>query len=392
MSISAFSGPVISFGQAPYADYNPETAPSLFINGTGILDPRPQFIYSPGQNMGSIAAGWLGTTRILTINAIPMTLSASIIASAATVVSGTAMTLQSTATDGRSATTTINRADTGVAASVIELDPPVAVTTASAASGSTTLTVSAMTTPGGHTYNRIAIGMVVSGTGITTGSTVVGFGTGGGGVGTYILSAPTTALISGGTITFRGAGTTNLAPFGQAGTVQLWNPSCMISRAVSITCNNSSGVGGAFLVRGFDVYGFPMTESITSAPGSALAVNGLKAFKYIYQVVPQFTDATYTYSVGTQDVIGLPIRSDFYQPGTDVDAAFMANSAAITSATGYTAAVVTTPSATTGDVRGTYALQTAANGTLRFVVTQSPSLANIASTTGLFGQTQYSDF
>lgn len=57
MSISAFSGPVISFGQAPYADYNPETAPSLFINGTGILDPRPQFIYSPGQNMGSIAAG-----------------------------------------------------------------------------------------------------------------------------------------------------------------------------------------------------------------------------------------------------------------------------------------------------------------------------------------------
>lgn len=392
MSITAFSGPVISFGQAPYADYNPEVGPSLFTNGTGILDPRQQFTYEPGQALGNITAGWLGTNRILTVNGIPMTLSATIIAAANNVVSGTPMTLQSTTTDGRSATTTINRADTGAAVSVIELDPPVAVATASASSGATTLNVTAMTAPGGHTYNRIAIGMVVSGTGIATGTTVVGFGTGGGGIGTYILSAATTAVISSGTITFRGAGTTNLAPFGQAGTIQLWNPSCMISRAVSVTCNNASGTGGVFTVRGFDVYGLPMTEALTSAPGSALTVNGKKAFKYIYSVTPGFTDATYTYSVGTQDVIGLPLRSDYFQPGTDVDVAFMANNAAITSTTGYTAADVATPTATTGDVRGTYALQTAANGTLRFVVTQSPCLANIASTTGLYGNTQYSDF
>jgi hypothetical protein len=319
-------------------------------------------------------------------------LSATIIAAAQHTTSGTPLTLASTSVDGLSTGVVISRADTGAAVTTLELDPPVAVATASAASGATTLSVTAMTAPGGHGYNRIAIGMQVSGTGIAANTTVVGFGTGGGGIGTYILSNVTTALISGGTITFKGAGTTNLAPFGAAGTVQLWNPSCMISRAVSVTCSSASGTGGAVVVRGFDVYGLPMTESITIAPGTATTANGKKAFKYIYSVTPAFTDATYNYSIGTQDVVGFPIRSDFFQPGTDVDVALMMNNAAITATTGYTAADITTPSATTGDVRGTYALQTASNGTLRYVVTQSPSLANIATASGLFGSTQYSDF
>ena len=62
MSISAVSGPVVSYGQAPYADYNPEAGPSLFYSGVGILDPRPQFTYEPGQAFGNITAGFLGTT------------------------------------------------------------------------------------------------------------------------------------------------------------------------------------------------------------------------------------------------------------------------------------------------------------------------------------------
>jgi len=43
-------------------------------------------------------------------------------------------------------------------------------------------------------------------------------------------------------------------------------------------------------------------------------------------------------------------------------------------------------------VRGTYALQTASNGTLRLIVTQSPNPAAMGVGTlgvGLFGQPQY---
>jgi len=50
------------------------------------------------------------------------------------------------------------------------------------------------------------------------------------------------------------------------------------------------------------------------------------------------------------------------------------------------------PTATTGDVRGTYALQTASNGTLRFVVNQSPPAAAFLTPGGVFGQPHFADF
>jgi hypothetical protein len=137
------------------------------------------------------------------------------------------------------------------------------------------------------------------------------------------------------------------------------------------------------------VYGFPMTETVTIAPASALTIAGLKAWKYISSITPGFTDATYTYSVGTNDVIGFPIRSDNFQSGVSFDVSLMMNNAAITATTGYIAAVKTTATATTGDVRGTYALQTSANGTLAFSVKQDPLVPNINSAVGLYGVSQY---
>lgn len=393
MSISAFSGPVVSYGQAPFADNNPEAGPSLFYSGAGILDPRPSFSYEPGQNFGNITAGFLGTTRIQSVNAIPFTATNNLIAAAATVVSGTAMTLASATANGIAVGVSITRADTGqLVTGLREIDPPVAQCTATIAAGSTTMTVTALAAPGGACYNTLYVGMVLSGTSIVTGTTITSFVTGGGGVGTYTISTPPTAAISGGTITARGAGTSNLIPYGSAGTIQLWNPACLLSRALVVTCNNASGVGGTFTINGYDCYGFAMTEQITITPGSALTANGKKAFKYIASVTPGFTDATYTYAIGTQDVVGFSIRSDTFQAGMDSDVSIMFNNAAITSATGYTAAVLTTPTATTGDVRGTYALQTSSNGTLRLGFTSSPTLANIGSVVGLFGQPQYTAF
>ena len=150
------------------------------------------------------------------------------------------------------------------------------------------------------------------------------------------------------------------------------------------------GANITFTVSGYDIYGYPMTNAITVTSGSTsgTTVNGTKAFKYITSVTPSVTDTTTSYSVGTTDIFGLPLRSDYFgdalivYPGTGA-------TNVVTSVTGYTAAVTTTATSTTGDVRGTYALQTASStGTNRLIVRQSPALYNIGSATGLFGVTQ----
>ena len=51
MADTAFSGPLIVFGQNPTqpSDYNPDLGSSLFYAGGGILDPRQPFTYLPGE-------------------------------------------------------------------------------------------------------------------------------------------------------------------------------------------------------------------------------------------------------------------------------------------------------------------------------------------------------
>jgi hypothetical protein len=304
MSITAYSGPLVVFGQAPSYDYNPEAGPSLFYGGMGILDPRSAYTYEPGQDFGNVTAGFLGVNHIITINYAPATKAAAGIAALANVTSGTAMTLVSS-----------------------------------------------------------------SGSGVTVGVSTINAATG----------QTVTGLLA------LGGGAAQRVSFGSSGTVQLWNPATLLSRAVSIT-GSTSGTGGDFLVSGYDVYGYPMTETITCGAG-ANTVNGAKAFKYIASVVPQFTDA-HNYSVGTTDIFGFPIYSATWNGGAVADVSISWNGAVITSTTGYTAGVTTTATATTGDVRGTYAVQSASDGTKKLIITQSPTLANIASATGLFGVTQ----
>ena len=53
------------------------------------------------------------------------------------------------------------------------------------------------------------------------------------------------------------------------------------------------------------------------------------------------------------------------------------------------APVATTATATTGDVRGSYLLQTASDGTRRFTVYQDIDPTDIKTTTGIFGVAQY---
>jgi hypothetical protein len=162
--------------------------------------------------------------------------------------------------------------------------------------------------------------------------------------------------------------------FGQTGNVNIWDPSTMLSRNVRITSGgNDSGI--TFLVSGYDVYGFPMSEAITGA--NAGVASGVKAFKYIASITPSASVAT-TCSAGTGDVIGLPIRADVVG-----QCIINYNSTLVTAGTGFTAAVTTTATTTTGDVRGTYALQSASDASKRLVMTIMPTPTLIGPSTGL---------
>ena len=379
MSITAFSGPVIAFGQntigsnPSITDYNPDIGPSLFWGGVGHIDPRPNFNYIPGQAAGQFTAGF-GTSDVQTISYAPYALSTSAIAAAANVVSGTAMTLVSTnsTSTGVSVSNSCTNYNTGAQVTGLLMVDGFASFTGVIANS--VLTVSSLT-------GTISIGMTIAGTGVNTGTTIVNQLTGApGGVGTYTVQGDDTASST--TITAQATGTTALGqPFGAPASVYLWNPQALVSRAVSVT-GSSSSTGGNITISGYDIYGVPMSEVI-AAPAGATTVNGKKAFKYISSVVPAFTDA-HNYSVGTTDIYGFPLRSDFFS-----DVAINYNAAAVTANTGYVAAVTTSPATTTtGDVRGTYALQSASDGSKRLAIRQFILPANMNSVTGLFGVTQ----
>ncbi len=168
--------------------------------------------------------------------------------------------------------------------------------------------------------------------------------------------------------------------FGQDATINMWDPTKAISRNVRIT-SGGNDTGITFAVVGYDLYGFPMSEAITGASGGV--ASGAKAFKYITSITPSGAVAT-TAKAGTGDVIGLPLRADLFG-----SCRIVYIDTVITASTGFVAAVTTDPATTTtGDVRGTYALQTASNGTRRLMVWITPTVANINSVTGLFGPAQ----
>jgi hypothetical protein len=168
--------------------------------------------------------------------------------------------------------------------------------------------------------------------------------------------------------------------YGSNGNIVSPDPRTLICRAISIS-GVSGGAGGTFTVRGADYRGAAMSQTVTVAAG-ANTVASLKGFKFIYSVTPNFNDA-HNYSVGTADVYSFPMRVDEF--------AFVEitwNNAPITSNTGFTAAVTTTASATTGDVRGTYAVQSASDGTKKLQIQVEIPPWNAGTFAGVYGVAQ----
>lgn len=187
------------------------------------------------------------------------------------------------------------------------------------------------------------------------------------------------------------------APRMAAGVLGLWDPLQMVSRNVGIS-GSSGATGGAFLVRGHDVYGMPMSELITAAAGAG-PTYGKKAFKHIASITPQFTDATHNYSVGTGDTFGFSVRTDKIEYTN-----LYVSGAIVGSNTGFIPADTTNPATSaTGDVRGTFQVgprgagtgfgANPTNGTLRIAIFMTIPLFNLVMATAqnaspMFGNIQ----
>lgn len=156
--------------------------------------------------------------------------------------------------------------------------------------------------------------------------------------------------------------------FGESGAVKGWNGNA-VGRAVSLTSgSNLSGIN--FTIRGYDLFGNPQSEILVGP--STNTVNSLKCYKWIASVTPDNTSVN-TVSVGTADVFGFPLKTETF---ASVLVWFDEN--LITSKTGYTAAVTTSPATQlTGDTRGKYATQSATDGSKKLHFMQRMSANNL---------------
>lgn len=114
-----------------------------------------------------------------------------------------------------------------------------------------------------------------------------------------------------------------------------------------------------FTVTGVDEYGRRMVETIAGPVGAA-TVAGKKTFKNITSIAVS-AGTTANVSVGWGDVLGLPLflqDSDFVFKEIQDDAVAAAGT--------FVAGDLTKPSATTGDVRGTYDPSAACDGAITF--------------------------
>lgn len=193
-------------------------------------------------------------------------------------------------------------------------------------------------------------------------------------VGNSIVNSLTGATVTG----LLAIDSNSLVPlaFGQTGVNNAWDPTKMIMRCLSIAASTGVNSGVTFVINGFDAYGFPMTQSLAGPATSGTNAVTTKAFKFISSITHNST-VTGAITIGTTDTYGLPLRADSFGYLTVFNGANTASQMSV-NGTGFVAAVTTSASATTGDVRGTYAMQgTAPTGTSRITIIQNISAANV---------------
>jgi len=288
----------------------------------------------------------------------------------------------------------------------------------------TTLTVNALLSG-----DPLVVGQYITGSGVTANSYITAsLGQNSSGLNTYTLSASTTSVSS---VTMYAAGNALLGDpspmslgVGPLGRIYVWDTIPQTLQTANIAASqapaasgsltltagtsaksfvradgttviqldvpralqvNSSTTARTFTVSGYDYYGQAMTESIVVATAGTPKF-GKKAFYQVSSVT--ISGSATAVTVGTSDVLGLPVR--VIDGGYVIDPGW---AGAISSDAGtFVAADTTNPAtSTTGDVRGTYQPSTATNGSSRLVVSIAvPAIAvgPNATRTGALGVTQ----
>lgn len=136
-----------------------------------------------------------------------------------------------------------------------------------------------------------------------------------------------------------------------------------VPRAVSVTIGAGTITDRNVTVTGYDYYGQKMSEVIATGTTQSTTVNGKKAF---FQIISASVSGAVgaTISLGTADIFGSPVRftNRGYLARVGWDNTLAENAATATVADTATATT------TTGDVRGTVAPSSAADGAKRLVV------------------------
>lgn len=172
-----------------------------------------------------------------------------------------------------------------------------------------------------------------------------------------------------------------LAPLG--GGVSMYDPRTMIARRLIFTSVGDDHLATVAIV-GVDMYGYTIHETVTLS--NATTVNSLKCYKGVISITPAGTLSGSNLSVGTTDIYEFPLAAWEFQ-----FVQIYWNATLISASTGYTAPVTTTPSATTGDVRGVYGTQSASDGTKKLQIVVKPLPWNLVANgaNSLFGQIQF---
>lgn len=185
-------------------------------------------------------------------------------------------------------------------------------------------------------------------------------------------------------------------PFQVTGDTAIYDPAQGITRNLAVVSSDAADTSILFTIQGYDIWGQPLTEQITSNGTSV--VLGKKAFKYVSTITASHSgtfSTTGTVTIGTPatttGALGFPLYVDQFEY-----LEIFANGAAVTANTGFTAglAPTTNPATyTTADNRGTYVTGTAPTGAVHYLVNMNVPMYQAARSynlyySQLFGLTQ----
>jgi hypothetical protein len=396
MTASRRIGPLVAYGPlygAPaqgMPEYAADAGPGIHYQGWSIPDLRA--VNQKDYGIQGAMPAHLTNPRILSVDITPIALGTAKVAALQNVPAGLTLTFAAIGSGFSTGVSIVNAATGQIVTGLAALDFGFGLI--STTSGSTTITPASGTMdfyypgqwlciPNGLTATTTLFTRVVS-----VGASTIVVSTAPG-VTSSTIRAGSASPLAWGAVYQDNVVPLVAWPYLNGGYGAMLDPAQAVGRAVSIT-GSASSAGQNFTVRGYDAYGFPMSEVI-AGPAGATTTSGKKAFKYIASITGTSAEAQ-NYSVGTLDIFGFPIRSDNFG-----QVQIVYNNAAITASTGYVAAVTTNPATgTTGDVRGTYAVQSATDGAKRLQIYQTPASVNVVNATPanpvpLYGVAQFSN-